>query len=86
MRIPENLTGSAADSRNPYFYQAVDTLGDDQFYRDLLRFGFGQSTRFPYGAQPAGLLRTPAEWSGRSKATLAIGHEIAVTPLQLTTT
>ncbi|MFO7609397.1 MAG: penicillin-binding transpeptidase domain-containing protein [Candidatus Krumholzibacteriia bacterium] len=70
-------------SANIWFARAVANLGRDEFHRDLLDFGFGQPTLAPYGGQPAGILREPAAWSRRSQATLAIGQEIAVTPLQL---
>ena len=70
-------------SSNIWFARAVANLGREEFHRDLLDFGFGQPTLAPYGGQPAGILREPSEWSLRSQATLAIGQEIAVTPLQL---
>jgi stage V sporulation protein D (sporulation-specific penicillin-binding protein) len=70
-------------SSNIWFARAVANLGRDEFYRDITDFGFGQATLAPYAGQPAGILREPASWSGRSQPTLAIGQEIAVTPLQL---
>ncbi len=70
-------------SSNIWFARAVANLGRDEFHRDILDFGFGQPTLAPYAGQPAGILREPASWSRRSQATLAIGQEIAVTPLQL---
>ena len=72
-----------AQSCNIYFARATANLSAHEFYRDLTEFGFGQRTRFPYEAQTAGSLQPPAKWSGRSKATIAIGQEVAVTPLQL---
>ncbi|MEP7066265.1 MAG: penicillin-binding transpeptidase domain-containing protein, partial [Gemmatimonadota bacterium] len=51
---------------------------------DVLRdFGFGMPTGLPYPAEAAGTLRLPKEWSKMSPASLAMGYEIAVTPLQL---
>ncbi len=78
-----SLMQAFTKSANVWFARAVANLGRDEFYRDILDFGFGQPTLAPYGGQPAGILREPADWSGRSQATLAIGQEIAVTPLQL---
>ncbi len=72
-----------AQSCNVYFARAVANLDADEFYRELTEFGFGQKTSFPYQAQVPGILHTPATWSGRSKATIAIGQEVAVSPLQL---
>ena len=36
-----------------------------------------------FPGETAGRLRSPASWSARSAPTIAIGHELAVTPLQL---
>ncbi|MCP4572425.1 MAG: PASTA domain-containing protein [bacterium] len=77
------LLPAFAKSSNIYFARAVANLGTEEFHRDLLDFGFGQLTGAPYPGQPRGLLREPSRWSGRSKPTLAIGQELAVTPLQL---
>lgn len=72
-----------AQSCNVYFARAVANLEAVEFYRDLTEFGFGQKLNFPYQAQPAGILNSPATWSGRSRETISIGQEVAVTPLQL---
>jgi len=51
---------------------------------DYLRaFGFGTPTAIAYPSETGGLLRRPAQWSKYSPASLAIGYEIAVTPLQM---
>jgi cell division protein FtsI (penicillin-binding protein 3) len=52
-------------------------------YEALRDFGFGMPTGLPYPAEAAGTLRVPKEWSKLSPASLAMGYEIAVTPLQL---
>ncbi|MCB1184833.1 hypothetical protein KDM41_15500 [bacterium] len=70
-------------SSNVYFAKAVANLRPDEFYRDLTSFGFGQRTTAPYPSQQDGILRAPAEWSGRSLQTLSIGQEMSVTALQL---
>ncbi|MFQ5721086.1 MAG: penicillin-binding transpeptidase domain-containing protein, partial [Candidatus Aminicenantales bacterium] len=46
-------------------------------------FGFGQKTGIDLPAEEKGLLRSPSQWSKISKASLAIGYEISVTPLQI---
>lgn len=51
-------------------------------YRDL---GFGAPTGVPYPAEAAGTLRAPARWTKQSAASLAMGYEMAATPLQLAT-
>ncbi|MBK5189755.1 MAG: penicillin-binding protein 2, partial [Gemmatimonadaceae bacterium] len=52
-------------------------------YDALRDFGFGMPTGLPYPAEAAGTLRLPKEWSKQSAASMAMGYEIAVTPLQL---
>jgi cell division protein FtsI (penicillin-binding protein 3) len=49
----------------------------------LRNFGFGTPTGLTYPSESPGLLRRPSEWSAQSRASLAIGYEVAVTPLQL---
>ena len=54
----------------------------DQF--GLLRdFGFGSPTGIEFPAESPGRLRLPRDWTGLSSASLAMGYELAVTPLQL---
>lgn len=54
----------------------------DQY--DVLRdFGLGTPTGVAYPSESSGRLRRPAEWSRYSQASLAIGYEVSVTPLQL---
>jgi cell division protein FtsI (penicillin-binding protein 3) len=51
---------------------------------ELLRdLGFGAPTGVPYPAEAGGTLRPPARWTAQSPASLAMGYEMAVTPLQL---
>lgn len=53
---------------------------------ELLRdAGFGTPTGIPLPAEAAGTLREPVKWSNTSAASLMMGYEIAVTPLQLVT-
>jgi cell division protein FtsI (penicillin-binding protein 3) len=49
----------------------------------LRSFGFGTPTGITYPSESPGLLRRPSQWSAQSSASLAIGYEVAVTPLQL---
>ena len=52
-------------------------------YEYLRDFGFGTPTGVEYPAESSGMLRRPERWSAMSPASLAIGYEIAVTPLQI---
>src|SRR5690606_12711247 len=59
-------------------------LSEGQQYENLRDFGFGVPTGIEIPGEAAGLLRHPEDWSRQSAASLAIGYEIAVTPLQMT--
>lgn len=54
-----------------------------QEFETLRDFGFGTPTGVPYPSEAGGVLRAPAKWSAQSPASLAMGYEISVTPLQL---
>ena len=58
-------------------------LEPDEQYGMLRAFGFGAPTGVEFPAESPGRLRPPAEWSRPSSASLAIGYELAVTPIQL---
>ncbi len=51
-------------------------------FRDL---GFGMPLGVPLPAEASGTLREPRQWSKQSSASILMGYEIAVTPLQLVT-
>ena len=58
-------------------------LRPDEQYGVLRAFGFGAPTGVEFPAESPGRLRPPREWSRPSSASLAIGYELAVTPIQL---
>jgi cell division protein FtsI (penicillin-binding protein 3) len=62
---------------------ASDLAGEEPFYQGLRVFGFGSRTLSGTPGETAGFLRSPERWSGRSKATIAMGQEIAVSSLQV---
>ena len=49
----------------------------------LTRFGFGKPTGVPLQGETAGLLRPVSQWSARSKPTVTIGQEVAVSAMQI---
>jgi cell division protein FtsI (penicillin-binding protein 3) len=53
-----------------------------EMFRDL---GFGMPLGIPLPAESPGTLREPKEWSKQTSASILMGYEIAVTPLQLVT-
>jgi cell division protein FtsI (penicillin-binding protein 3) len=52
-------------------------------YRMLRDFGFGVLTGIEFPGEAAGRLRPPSEWTRPSAASLAIGYELSVTPIQV---
>lgn len=58
-------------------------LGKDRIYDYAKRFGFGERTGIDLVGEVQGWIRKPAEWSATSIGAIAIGQEVAVTPLQI---
>jgi cell division protein FtsI (penicillin-binding protein 3) len=59
-------------------------LGEQRFYEWIRRFGFGERAGLPLPGEESGLLRRFDKWTQVSPASISIGQEIAVTPLQIT--
>ncbi len=56
-----------------------------QKYETLRDLGFGMQLGVPLPAESPGILREPRFWSKQTPASVLMGYEIAVTPLQLVT-
>jgi cell division protein FtsI (penicillin-binding protein 3) len=54
-------------------------------YETLRDVGFGMALGVPLPAESPGILREPKTWSKQTAASILMGYEIAVTPLQLVT-
>ncbi len=52
-------------------------------YEALRDAGFGMTTGLPYPSESPGRLYPVSQWSGTSRASLAMGYELSVTPVQL---
>jgi len=70
-------------SSNIGMVQFAERLTPREEYEALRDAGFGMTTGAPYPSESQGRLRPPREWSRQSPASLAMGYEVAVTPLQL---
>jgi cell division protein FtsI (penicillin-binding protein 3) len=53
-------------------------------YAILRDFGFGTPTGVDYPSESGGRLLRPDRWSAYSQASMAMGYEVSVTPLQMT--
>ena len=60
------------------------SIGDEKFYEYIRRFGFGERTGIELPGEISGLVRAPRSWSKISITRIPMGHEIGVTPLQMT--
>jgi cell division protein FtsI (penicillin-binding protein 3) len=58
-------------------------VGPSRFYDFIHRFGFGERTGIDLPGETAGLVRRTEKWSALSNASMSIGQEIGVTPLQI---
>jgi len=70
-------------SSNICTIKAIDGSDPYEFYKYILRFGFGARTGISLPAESKGTLAPPEKWSRRSMPSIAIGHEIGVTPIQM---
>jgi len=62
---------------------AAEALTPQEHYEALRDFGFGTGTGLPFPSEASGFFRAPSRWSKQSKASLSMGYEITVTPVQL---
>jgi cell division protein FtsI (penicillin-binding protein 3) len=60
-------------------------VGADQFYKYIRAFGFGSRSGIELPGETRGLLRPTSRWQPSSIGSVAIGQEVAVTPVQLVT-
>jgi len=60
------------------------SVGDQKFYEYIRRFGFGERTGIELPGEISGRIRPPHSWSKISITRIPMGHEIGVTPLQMT--
>ena len=72
-----------AHSSNVGMIRVAMSLGERRLYHYIRRFGFGQRTGLELPGEGNGLLRHTSRWSQLSIASISIGQEIGVTPVQL---
>jgi cell division protein FtsI/penicillin-binding protein 2 len=60
------------------------SVGEQKFYEYIRRFGFGERTGIELPGEINGVIRPPQSWSKISITRIPMGHEIGVTPLQMT--
>lgn len=72
-------------SSNVGIVRFAERLTTRERYELLRDIGFGTPSTIDLPAESPGLLREPARWSKQSPASLMMGYEVAVTPLQIVT-
>jgi cell division protein FtsI (penicillin-binding protein 3) len=77
------LTEVIRHSSNIGIAKFTSRLTPREQYNVLRDLGFGTPTGVPFPSEAGGTLKTPDEWTRLSPASLAMGYEIAVTPVQL---
>ena len=70
-------------SSNVVYAHVGTRVGAERLYRYARLFGFGQPTRLGLPGEAPGQIRHPDRWSARSLATISIGQEVLVTPVQM---
>jgi len=78
-----NLAEVIIQSSNVGTVQLAEEIPDSVLYNYCTSFGFGSKTMVDFPSEQSGMLTALNSWSGLSKANLAIGQEVSVTPLQL---
>jgi len=74
-----------AHSSNIGTIKIAEILGPERLSDYARAFGFGERLGIALNGESPGLLRDTKNWSGRSLASISIGQEIGVTPLQMVT-
>ncbi len=59
-------------------------LGQDSLYAYARAFGFGNPTNIELKGEVGGILHKPHNWTPRTMGSVPMGHEVAVTALQMT--
>lgn len=78
-----SFTDAMAYSSNISFAKAAIRLKPETFYKYIRSFGFGIKSGVGLPAEESGVLKPVGSWSNRTQGTIAFGHEISATPVQV---
>jgi cell division protein FtsI/penicillin-binding protein 2 len=85
----DHLVGDAAwltvlvQSINSGMAIVAERMTDGQMQEAVARFGFGAPTNCGVPSESPGIVTAPGAWTHYSQTSVAIGHEVAVTPVQM---
>lgn len=71
------------NSSNIGIYKMAKDVGAVRIHAMVRRFGFGKKTGIDLPGEAGGIFRPVKRWSGTSLASVSIGQEVGVTPLQM---
>ncbi len=71
------------NSSNIGMIKAGERMSFEQMHEAIVRFGFGSRTNIGLPGEGAGIITPMKRWSKYSQTSVPIGHEIAVTPIQM---
>ncbi|MBK8943763.1 MAG: transpeptidase family protein [Ignavibacteriae bacterium] len=77
------VRGVLEQSSNIGMVKLSEKIDDDDFYKGLRDFGFGNFTSIDLLGETRGSLKKPNQYSKISKAFMSHGYEISVTPIQM---
>lgn len=78
-----SLTDVLVKSSNIGMAKIGERMGNEQLYSLTTAFGFGQRTGIELQGEVSGLVLPLDRWTSYSTGSIPMGHEIAVTPLQM---
>ncbi len=76
-------TNVLVNSSNIGMTQGVDRLSFVEAREAITRFGFGSKTDIGLPGESAGLVTSAKNWSKYTQTSIAMGYEVAVTPVQM---
>jgi len=80
-----SFAGVVAQSSNVGMAKTVKQMDRGIFYQYARNMGFSQPTGIDLPGEIGGVLKRTPQWSATTQTSMAIGYEVAVTPLQLLT-
>jgi cell division protein FtsI (penicillin-binding protein 3) len=82
-RATMTWTDVLVNSSNIGMIKAAQRLSHEQLHEALARFGFGRRTNLGLPGESTGIITGLKSWSKYTQTSVAFGHEVAVTPVQM---
>ncbi len=71
------------NSSNIGMVKVTERVGHRQLRDGITRFGFGRPTGIGLSGEAAGIITSERQWTKYTHTSVAFGHEVAVTPVQM---